>query len=561
MSVPLIDVHAHFHTPYTNRADWSRYNQSRLEAGRRIGVRCHVASVLGSWGFTSPTYFASPGDQTRANDWMLAFARESQGEVRAFVAVNPNFAAHALREIDRGFAMGAIGVKLAAGRRADDALIDDIASAAGERQAPVLQHVWQHRRRDWPNQDASDGLDLARIAARHPRTTFLLAHIGGGGDWAHTFPAIVDHSNIVMDLSGSGVDRGMIDAALEWVGAQRVLWASDLTMCTGLSKLWALPHTGASAEDLAAMRWRNAVRIFPPGSFDEALNGDDGGALEVSEPAPATSPRIDVSAWIGDYPFRAVPHPEPAVLANVVLPREGFTGAWVGHLPGAFHRDPAPSNRELSRLLAPHRDVLHPAPIVRPDWPRWERELDRAVEAGAPAVRVYPAQWGLGVGHPGLHALARACGDSGVALHVTVRFEDLRQRHSMDTAGDVSAALLRALARDSEGRCPIVVAGAGRELIEETYWGLTPVESSRLYFDFAWVWGPPDDHFAHLVRTVGAERFAWATYWPLRLAQQSQALVSLLDQAAEGPGPRFSDGASIAHHARRSASGWNAGEP
>ena len=269
---PLIDVHAHFHTPYTNRGDWEKYNASRLDAGDRIGVRCHVASVLGSWGYTSPTYFASPDDQTRANDWMCDFADAQGARVRAFVAVNPNFTAHALAEIERGVARGAIGVKLAAGRRADDPLIDEIASLAAQHGMPVLQHVWQHRRRDWANQDASDGLDLARIAARHPRTTFLLAHIGGGGDWAHTFPAVRDLPNIVMDLSGSGIDRGMIDEALHWVGAARLLWAADLTLCTGLTKLRALQYTGASALEIESMRWRNAIRIFPPGAFDAVLS-------------------------------------------------------------------------------------------------------------------------------------------------------------------------------------------------------------------------------------------------------------------------------------------------
>jgi len=268
---PLIDPHAHFHTPYSNRIDWQRYNASRLEAGDRIGVRCHVASVLGSWGATSPTYFSSPDDQTRANDWMFDFAELHGSRVRAFVAVNPNFTTHALAEIERGVLRGAIGVKLAAARRADDPLVDDIASLAAQHGMPVLQHIWQHRRRDWPNQDASDGVDLARIAARHPRTTFLLAHIGGGGDWAHTFPAVRDYPNIVMDLSGSGIDRGMIDEALRWVGAERVLWAADLTLCTGLTKLRALQHTGASAADIEAMRWRNAVRIFPRGAFAAVL--------------------------------------------------------------------------------------------------------------------------------------------------------------------------------------------------------------------------------------------------------------------------------------------------
>ncbi|MES2522035.1 MAG: amidohydrolase family protein [Gemmatimonadota bacterium] len=268
---PLIDAHAHFHSPFTNRADWETYNASRLGAGRRIGVRSHVASILGSWGYTSPTYFASPADQTRANDFMVGLAAQHGPLVRAYAAVNPNFTAHALKEIERGAALGAIGIKLAAGRRADDVLVDEIASAAAQYGMPILQHVWQHRRHDWPNQDASDGLDLARMAARHPRTTFLLAHIGGGGDYAHTFPAVLDHANIVMDLSGSGVDRGMLDLALATVGAERLLWASDLTMCTGLTKLRALSHTGATPDDISAMRWRNAVRIFPKGAFDGAL--------------------------------------------------------------------------------------------------------------------------------------------------------------------------------------------------------------------------------------------------------------------------------------------------
>lgn len=272
MTTRVIDVHAHFHTPYTNRSDWHRYNTSRLDAGDRIGVVCHVASVLGSWGATSPTYFASPDDQTRANDWMLDFADAQSPRVKAWVAVNPNFTAHALAEIERGMARGAIGIKLAAGRRADDVLLDDIAAAAAQFNVPVLHHIWQHRRRDWPNQDASDGIELARLAARHPRTTFLLAHIGGGGDWAHTNPAVRDTENIVMDLSGSGIDRGMIDEAMRWVGARRLLWAADLTLCTGLTKLRALPYTGASKDDLADMCWRNAVRIFPAGAFDAALS-------------------------------------------------------------------------------------------------------------------------------------------------------------------------------------------------------------------------------------------------------------------------------------------------
>ncbi len=67
-------MHAHFFHAGSPRADWAQLNASRLEAGRRIGIRYHVASVLGSWGATSPTYFQSPQDTVSGNDVMLGGA-------------------------------------------------------------------------------------------------------------------------------------------------------------------------------------------------------------------------------------------------------------------------------------------------------------------------------------------------------------------------------------------------------------------------------------------------------------------------------------------------------
>ena len=265
--VPLIDAHAHFYHPGAGRADWQRVNAARFRAGDRIGVLYHVASVLGSYGHTSPTYFPSPDDVTAGNDAMRVIARDEPDRVRWFVTVNPNHTAHALAEIERGVADGAVGVKLLASRRADDPLLDPICRLAAERGLPILHHIWQHRTREWPNQEISDGLDLSRLAERHPTASFILAHLGGGGDWAHTLPAVRDTPNIYPDLSGSGVDRGMLDAALETLGAQRLLWSCDLTMETGLAKLRALEAIGLSSDDLADVRWRNAARLFPSGAF------------------------------------------------------------------------------------------------------------------------------------------------------------------------------------------------------------------------------------------------------------------------------------------------------
>jgi uncharacterized protein len=264
---PLIDAHAHFYHAESGRADWARVNAARMRAGERMGVTYHVVSVLGSYGHTSPTYFPSPADVTRGNDVMRGFAADDAERVRWYVTVNPNHTRHALDEIERGVAAGAIGVKLLASRRADDPLNDPICELAANYGLPILHHIWQHRTREWPNQEISDGRDLARLAERHPNVGFILAHLGGGGDWAHTLPAVVDTPNVHPDLSGSGVDRGMVDAAIRALGARRLLWACDLTMETGLAKLRALDVIGLASDDLRDLRWRNAARLFPRGAF------------------------------------------------------------------------------------------------------------------------------------------------------------------------------------------------------------------------------------------------------------------------------------------------------
>ena len=265
---PLIDVHAHFLHAACGRADWERYNASRLRAGERIGITWHVASVLGSFGHTSPTYFPSPADVTVGNDALIALQWAHPDAIRAYVCVNPNDPDHAESEIRRGLAAGMIGIKLAASRRADDPLLDRIAVLAREHGVPILQHVWQHRRRDWPGQEASDAVELCALAARHPDVRFILAHIAGGGDWEHSLAAVRDVTNVLVDLSGSGVDGGMLESCVAAVGVERLLWGCDITLDTGLAKLRYLEEL-LDPEQFEAVGGGNAVRIFPPGAFDQ----------------------------------------------------------------------------------------------------------------------------------------------------------------------------------------------------------------------------------------------------------------------------------------------------
>jgi predicted TIM-barrel fold metal-dependent hydrolase len=241
---------------------------------------------------------------------------------------------------------------------------------------------------------------------------------------------------------------------------------------------------------------------------------------------------IDTNTLIGPYPYRYIPHPDPEALIRV-MDREGIDEAWVGHLPSAFYRDPSVGNAQLYSALVPHAARLRPTPAIRPDWPGWQKALQQASNAGAAAIRAYPAHWQRGPHCSRMRELALACGDARLPLLLTVRFEDLRQRSPLDTAGDVTAAAIRALARAGDS-VRLVVAAAGRDMIEEVHWGLTPDEQRRVYWDISWIWGPPEDHLAKLFRAVGAERFVFGSQWPLRLSQNPRANLDLLPEDVAG---------------------------
>ena len=240
--------------------------------------------------------------------------------------------------------------------------------------------------------------------------------------------------------------------------------------------------------------------------------------------------RIDPSAFVGEYPFRRLPDPTPAGLLRA-MDRVGIDRAWISHLSAVFWRDPGEGNSVLYDVATQY-SRLQPVPAVHPELPGWKHVLGEARSRGAPAVRCDPTFYGIHPAGGEMHELAHACGEAGLPLLMAMRLEDGRQRHPNDTADPLPPWAVRTLIRAVPG-LKLIVTHADREFVEQVHFGSTPEEARRILWDINWIWGPPEDHLATLLDTMGSERFAFGTGAPLRLPENSVCKLDLLDLSAD----------------------------
>jgi len=238
--------------------------------------------------------------------------------------------------------------------------------------------------------------------------------------------------------------------------------------------------------------------------------------------------RVDVNVFLGRFPHRRAPGGSPQALLEA-MNRVGIEQAWISNLSGIFWRDPAEGNAAVYAAAETY-PRFRPVPAVHPGLPQWQDVLGEACALGVPCVRCDPTCYGLDPGGEEMRVLVAACGGVGMPLLLAVRLEDGRQRHPNDAASELPTWAVRALVR-SHPRVRLLVTHADRDFIEQVHFGSTPAEARRILWDISWIWGPPEDHLALLLKTVGIERFTFGTGMPLRLPETSVAKLDLLDLA------------------------------
>ena len=241
----VIDVHTHL--MYDNIQENKKLLLTAMERYRID--RIYVSTV----GRQYPSEEAVAG-QNRAT---AEFIREHPAQVGGYVYVHPGLP-NALDTLRRGVEeQGMEGVKLWADRYCDDPCVYPVIEYAVQENIPVLLHTFHKTHEQLPNETV--GGNVARLARKYPQAKLIMAHLGG--NCYHGIPAVRGLPNVYVDLSGSQFRDDALAYALEYLGAERILFGSDMPFfyLDSLGQVMDMPLGHTERELILS---RNAQRLF-----------------------------------------------------------------------------------------------------------------------------------------------------------------------------------------------------------------------------------------------------------------------------------------------------------
>ncbi|MBM3335710.1 amidohydrolase family protein [Candidatus Sumerlaeota bacterium] len=227
-----------------------------IEYADRLGIARLCVFMGMAW-----SYDPTPERIRQDNDEVLRALRKFPDRAFGFVYLNPKHTQASLDEINRCVRDGPmVGVKLWVAVHCNSPKLDPIVERAAQLNIPILQHTWLKITGNLPGE--STPFDLAELAARHPDATLICSH--SGGDWERGFRAIRPHKNIFPDLCGGDPTAGVTEMAVRELGAERVLYGSDVGGRSYASQLAKVFGADIPARSKRLILSENLKRLLRP---------------------------------------------------------------------------------------------------------------------------------------------------------------------------------------------------------------------------------------------------------------------------------------------------------
>ncbi len=189
-------------------------------------------------------HHALPEQIERANDTVAEACRLYPETLYGLCYTDAVHGRFAVQEIDRcRREHGMIGVKLYNQFHMSDDIQNGIIEYTIEHGMCILMHAGRTTQIPDTQKNISDSTHMRAAAKKYPDARFIMAHIGGGGDWNWQLRGMEDCPNVFCDISGSVFDAGMIEGLVRVMGAERVLFGTDGSFSSSIGKLCAAKLT------------------------------------------------------------------------------------------------------------------------------------------------------------------------------------------------------------------------------------------------------------------------------------------------------------------------------
>ena len=225
----VIDAHDHLH--HHSIPDWSLRDRQLIEAADKLGIDQICCSIA------PPEHPMTLEGFRAANRWLADGIRRFPGRVLGQCIVNPGYGPEAIEEIRRYIGEGFIGIKLYNDYRINEPVLRPIIELSIDLKVPILQHAGHATWLPSPQPRISDGGHVAEAANHYPEAMIICAHICGGGDWEWTIKALRNAPTAFLDTSGSVIDDGVVEMATRVLGADRLLFACDLSLTASVGRM------------------------------------------------------------------------------------------------------------------------------------------------------------------------------------------------------------------------------------------------------------------------------------------------------------------------------------
>ena len=265
---------------------WGFSNDSGLSGNMRIwDQHAHLASVPGdtpeqrmaflvkcmdrlgverlilSQGYSADQH-PTPDQFREENDRVMRAVKAFPDRAYGSVYLSPAYLDFSLQEFDRCVRDGpmvSIG-EIEAEARCNVPEMDPIAERAVAMNLPILQHEFLKTGGSEPGE--SSPFDVVELAKRHPKLQIVCAHTGG--NWELAIRAIRGTKNVYAGIAGSDPTSGFVEMAVRELGAERVIYGSDVGGRSFASQIAKVEGAQISESDKKLILGGNLRRLLTP---------------------------------------------------------------------------------------------------------------------------------------------------------------------------------------------------------------------------------------------------------------------------------------------------------